>query len=90
MDTSNLLTKRNIIALIIFALLLIAIPLGVYLAQKTQIFKPRATAPGETSPAPEIKFRQNANVSCDAQGNNCTTTSNNVEIELTAPNWEQQ
>lgn len=90
MDTSNLLTKRNIIALIIFALLLIAIPLGVYLAQKTQIFKPRATGLGGASPAPEIKFKQNANVNCDAQGNNCTTTSNNVEIELTAPNWDQQ
>lgn len=87
MDTSNLLTKRNIIALIIFVILLVAIPLGVYLAQKTQIFKPRATV-GEASPAPEIKFRQNANVACDSSGNNCTTTSDTVEIELNAPNWE--
>lgn len=89
MDTGNLLTKRNIIALIIFVLLLIAIPLGVYLAQKTQIFKPRATV-GEASPTPEIKFRPNANVSCDANGTNCTTTSDTVEVELTAPNWDQQ
>lgn len=89
MDTSKLLTKKNVIALIILALLAVAIPLGVYLAQKTQIFKPRAVDGPAGSPAPGIKFKTGNGVSCDANGTNCTTTSNEVEIELTSPNWEQ-
>lgn len=44
MDSQKLLTKRNIIGLVIAVLLLISLPLGIYLAQKTQIFKPRATS----------------------------------------------
>lgn len=71
------LTKRNIIGLIIALTLLIAIPLGIYLAQQTQIFKPRAD---ETTPAgpPAIKV-----VGCTSEP--CTVTGDKVDLELTSP-----
>lgn len=75
------LTKRNIIGLIVVLTLLIAIPLGIYLAQKTQIFKPRATAPGG-SPQPAIKVTGQG-VSCI--GDTCNVTSDKVDLELTSP-----
>jgi len=34
--------KRNLIGLIVVLVLLVALPVGIYLAQTTQIFKPRA------------------------------------------------
>lgn len=71
------LTKRNIIGLIIALTLLITIPLGIYLAQKTQIFKPRAS---ETLPAalPAIKVT-------GCTGDPCTVTSDKVDLELNSP-----
>lgn len=80
-NTSGLLTKRNIIALIIAAVLLIAIPLGLYLAQQTQIFKPRAS---ETPPAgpPAIKVT-GTGVTCT--GDSCKATGDSVDLELTSP-----
>lgn len=44
MDLKDLLTKKNIIALSLLVVTLIAIPAGAFLAQRTQIFKPRADA----------------------------------------------
>ena len=38
--------RKNLIGLIVVLVLLIALPVGIYLAQTTQIFKPRAFAPG--------------------------------------------
>ena len=76
------LTKRNIIGLIIVLTLLIAIPLGIYLSQKTQIFKPRAS---ETPPAggpPAIKATGQG-VNC--AGDFCTVTGDTVDLELTSP-----
>lgn len=37
--------KKNLIGLIVVLVLLVALPVGIYLAQRTQIFKPRAQAP---------------------------------------------
>ena len=82
MNTQNLLTKRNIIGLIIALTLLIAIPLGIYLAQQTQIFKPRAS---ETPPAgpPTIKVIVGEGVTCN--GDTCTVKGDKVDLELTSP-----
>ncbi len=44
MDYQKLFTKKNVISIVVLALVLISIPLGAYLAQKTQIFRPKATS----------------------------------------------
>ena len=80
MNTEFLSNRRNVIALVIIVLLLVAIPLGVYLAQRTQIFKPRA----DTGTTESIKFKEGNGVSKDAAGN-YTTTTPTVELELTSP-----
>lgn len=77
MNTQNLLTKRNIIGLVIALTLLIAIPLGIYLAQQTQIFKPRASEVLPSSP-PAIKVTGCTNEPC-------TITGDKVDLELTSP-----
>lgn len=43
-NLTNNLDKKKILTLVSLLIILVAIPLGVYLAQKTQIFKPKATA----------------------------------------------
>jgi hypothetical protein len=78
MNPSTFFTRRNIIALVIIAFLVIAIPLGVYLARNTQIFRPQAAE--TTQP---IKFT-GTGVNCPASGD-CTATTPTVEIELTSP-----
>lgn len=81
MNTQNLLTKRNIIGLIIALVLLITIPLGIYLAQKTQIFKPRAT---EETPSASAGIKvTGSGVNCSGEG--CTVTGDKVDLELTSP-----
>lgn len=80
MNTEFFANKKNLIGLGIILFLLVAIPLGVYLAQTTQIFKPRAS----TGTAEPIKFKEGGGVSKDASGN-YTTTTPTVEIELTSP-----
>lgn len=77
----GLLTKKNIIGLIIALILLVAIPLGIYLAQKTQIFKPRALETTTSGP-PAIKVT-GTGVTC--QGESCTVTGDTVDLELTSP-----
>lgn len=79
MDESKFFTKRNTIAIIIIAFLLVAVPLGVYLSQRTQVFKPRASG-GTTEP---IKF-SGSGVTRNSDGS-YTTTSPTVEIELNSP-----
>ena len=78
-SSSFLSNKRNLIALGIVLLLLVAIPLGVYLAQKTQIFKPRA----DTGTAEPIKF-SGTGVTKNSDGS-YTTTTPTVDLELTSP-----
>lgn len=80
MNTEFFSNRKNVIGLVIVLLLVVAIPLGVYLAQRTQIFKPRANQ-ATTEP---IKFKEGNGVSKDAAGN-YTTTTPTVEIELTSP-----
>lgn len=61
MDSQKLLTKRNIIGLIGALILLISLPLGIFLSQQTQIFKPRATDAQAAKP-------ENVRVSCNPLG----------------------
>lgn len=48
-NLTNNLDKKKILTLLSLLIILVAIPVGVYLAQKTQIFKPKATALSCTS-----------------------------------------
>lgn len=82
MDYSDnqLLTKKNLLTLLLLAVLMVAIPLGVKLAQQTQVFKSRAAL------APPIQFQGagGANtVTCT--GNSCVTTSPAIDIQITSP-----
>lgn len=74
-ETDNkLLTKKNIISLLIICIILLIIPVGVKLAQQQQQLRLRAANPVE------IIFSGD-NVSADKK----TTTSPEVEVELRAP-----
>lgn len=42
-EAVQMMTKRNIITSLILGLILVALPVTIYLAQQTQIFKPRAS-----------------------------------------------
>ena len=42
LDKLRSLNKKQLVSLIVFLLILLSIPIAVYLASKTQIFKPRA------------------------------------------------
>lgn len=41
--------KRNLIGLVVFLVLILAIPLGIYLVRNTQIFAPKADVSGGIS-----------------------------------------
>lgn len=80
-DSDKLFSKKNIISYLILAIIILAIPIGVRLAQQqTQL---RSLATGD-----EIKF-SGTGVTCDpnAASNEvgCKTTSGTVKIELTSP-----
>lgn len=71
----KLLSKKNLISLLLLAILILAIPLGVRLARQQQILKSRAVAD-------PIKFT-GSGVDCSKQ--ECVTTSPTINIELTSP-----
>lgn len=71
----DLLSKKNIISLLLLAILIVGIPLGVRLAQNRQQLKSRAAAD-------PIKF-SGPGVDCSKQ--ECITTSPTINIELTSP-----
>lgn len=75
---SGFFTKKNIIALLIMGVLVLAIPIGLKLAQKQQQLKSRASG-GQAG----ITFT-GPNVSCDS-GGSCTTKSASVEVDLVSP-----
>ena len=65
------MTKRQVVILIGFAIILIAIPLTLYLVQQTQIFRPKAAF------IPKIEF-------VDTSGSLITETSSpNVKLRIT-------
>lgn len=72
MNSNSVFTKNNLITLLFLAILILAIPLGVKLAQQTQIFKPKAASL-------PIQF---SGTGVDCTGATCTTTSTNVNVIL--------
>lgn len=80
-DANKLLTKRNIIALVVLVLMVAAIPVGVYLAKQQQQLKSRADQGVTGTP---IRFVTGSNLTCDSSGN-CSTTSDTFELDLNSP-----
>lgn len=79
--------KRNVAALIALIILLVAIPLGIYLARTTQIFKPRAQETGAITLADcagAITLEGCNCVTTDASGNKVLTCEK-VPLRLVAP-----
>ncbi|QQG43242.1 MAG: hypothetical protein HYW45_03505 [Candidatus Daviesbacteria bacterium] len=72
MNSGSIFTKNNLITLLFLAILILAIPLAVKLAQQTQIFKSKA---GSTP----IQF---SGTGVDCAGTSCTTTNTNVNVIL--------
>lgn len=79
MDYSNnqFLTKKNIISLLILAIIMVSIPLGVRLAQNQQILKSQAAEE-------PILFSSSEGLpdSVKCTGQNCTTTSPIIDIKV--------
>lgn len=71
----KLITKKNLISLLLLAILIVGIPLGVRLAQNQQQLKSRAAGD-------PIKF-SGTGVDCSKQ--QCTTTSPTIDIEFVSP-----
>ena len=70
------LNKKNIITLLLLAILVLAIPVGVRLVKTQQILQSRATGGG-------ITFR-GTGVACPASGE-CSTTERQIEVVLDSP-----
>lgn len=72
----KLLTKRNIITLLLIGIILLAVPAGVRLVEQQQKGKIFASED-------PIKFT--GNVTCDQDSNDCTTEDPNIQLELNSP-----
>lgn len=73
---------------VVLVILLIAVPVGVYLAQTTQIFKPRASGePGAWVNAFELKDSTGKPITCDISKDppECTTETVDVSIKVVDP-----
>lgn len=78
--SAKLFSKRNIIIYLVLAIIILTIPLVVGLAQKqTQLKSSAANA--------DFKFvpQSDNSVKCDTSGENCTTTTPNIQIRITSP-----
>ncbi len=76
---SSFFSKKNVMSLLMVGIMLLVIPVGVKLLQKTQIFKTRASTN-------VISFVPGPYLACtDAEGQNCTTSLNMVAVELRSP-----
>ena len=75
-SSEKLLTRRNIIGLLVLAIMLLVIPVGVRLAQERQQLQSQAV--GE-----EVIFKGDG-VTKDSNGN-YTTTTPNFKIQVTSP-----
>ncbi|MBI4037398.1 hypothetical protein HY385_03165 [Candidatus Daviesbacteria bacterium] len=72
----KLLSRKNILSVLMVLVLLLVIPFGVNLIQKQQIFKGKAAVVPITFTGTDVK--------CDAQGN-CSTTTGMVSADLRSP-----
>ncbi len=71
----KLLSKKNLISLLLLAILIVGIPLGVRLAQRQQQLKSQAAGD-------PIKF---SGTGVDCSKTECITTSPTIDIELISP-----
>lgn len=74
----KLFSKKNLIAYLILAILVVAIPLGVNLIKKQTELRVKAAGG-------DIKFPTTETQQCS--GDNCTTTSQTVKLEIKAPDF---
>ena len=81
-----ILTKKQIVSVIILGILILAIPIGVFLAQKTTIFKSKA-ASAPIVDALEIKDGDGNIINCDSNTNppTCPISTTDVTIMLKNP-----
>ena len=78
-------SKKQIILLIVIILIIIAIPVGIYLVQRTQVFKPRAdTQPGSWAQAFEFKDGNGKPINCDYSTDPpvCTTDTSDINVRV--------
>lgn len=80
------LSRKQIVSLIVLGILTIAIPMGVYLAQRAQILKSKA-ASAPIIEALEIKDSEGNIISCDSNTNppTCPISTTEVTIRLKNP-----
>lgn len=72
--------NKNVIGLIIVAILVVSIPLVLNLLKNQQILKSRASFDSNMA----IQF-QGENVTCDTTTGSCSTKTRDVTIQLTSP-----
>lgn len=82
-----ILSKKQIVSMIILGLLILAIPIVVFLVQKTTIFKSKA-ASAPIVDALEIKDSDGNIINCDSTTNppTCPVSTTDVTIKLKNPN----
>lgn len=79
-------SKRQILTTVILVILMLAIPVSVFLVQKTQILKSKAQADNPVSNAFFIKGENGVDLNCDTNTPNadlnCNTTTLNVTLRV--------
>ena len=75
-SSDKLFTKKNIISYLILAIVILAIPLGIGMVQRQTQLQIQAAGG-------DIKFPKTETQEC--RGDNCTTTSETVRLEIKAP-----
>ena len=74
----ELLNKKNLISILILAILVMAVPLTINLVRQRQISKSRAVTGNE------IKFVEKTG-ELECVSDKCTTTKPDVQVEIQAP-----
>lgn len=80
--TSLNLSKKQIISVVVFIILLVGIPVGVVLVQKTQILKSRASS-NPIIDALDIKDSSGNPITCDSNTNTPTCETSTPDITIT-------
>lgn len=85
----NQFSKKQLIAGVTLIILIIAIPMSVFLAQKTQILKSRAGGGESFLNALEIKDSEGKNLYCDHSTNppSCDTSTQDITIKVIDLDW---
>lgn len=82
------INKKQIIGIIVIALLLIGVVVGVYLVRRQQTVKSRASGePGNFVNAFEIKDKDGNIITCDSSTNppTCTTSTLDITVKVKDP-----